>query len=260
MTTVATRGSRENLRLLETGQVDVGQVEGNAAHAAFADTARSASRLRVLAVMYPNPGMFAVRSDSPYRSIDDLKGQPVVFGTRASGLHILAEDMLDGLGLDAQRDFTQILLDNAGDGPRLVLEGRAEALWGAGIGWPGFARIADAPGGARFIAPSPRQVERIRGKHPHLVAMSVPAGSYTGQDSDIHSLGLWSLTLVRHDLDDEVAYRLARAIDQGHEALVARLPQARYTTPANTVRAVAGDRIHPGAARYYRELGLLAAH
>ena len=256
---VATRGSRENLRLLEAGEVDVAQVEGNAARIALDGIGRPAANLRVLSVMYPNPGMFVVRGDSGYGSIEDLQGQPVAFGTKASGLRILANDVLDGLGLEPDRDFRQIILDKAADGPRLVLDGDAAALWGAGIGWPGFVEVADGPSGGRFIPPGQDQIDKILEKHPHLQKMTVPAGTYTGQAEDIESVGLWSLVLVRPDLDDESVYRLARAIHLGQDALSSRLPQGRYTRAENTVKYVPRDRLHPGAARYYEETGLLAA-
>lgn len=256
---LATRGSRHNLELLEAGEVDVGQVEGNAARIALDGVGRAAANLKVLSVMYPNPGMFVVRGDSKYHSIDDLKGRPIAFGTKASGLRILVNDVLDGLGLEPDKDFRQIILDKAAEGPRLVIEGEAEALWGAGIGWPGFVKVSKGPAGGRFIPPSAEQIQRILEKHPHLQEMAVPAGTYPGQDKDIHSVGLWSLILVRPDLDDEVAYRLARAIHLGHEALVSRLAQGRYTQAANTVTYVPAERLHPGAARYYREVGLLPA-
>lgn len=254
---LATRGSRQNLELLEAGEVDVGQVEGNAARIALDGIDRPAANLKVLSVMYPNPGMFVVRGDSSYESIEDLKGQPVAFGTRASGLRILANDVLDGLGLDSNRDFQQIILDRAADGPKLVLEGKAEALWGAGIGWPGFVQVANGPQGGRFIAPSPDQVRQIREKHPHLQEMTVPAGTYQGQEEDIHSVGLWSLILARPDLEDVTAYRLVRAIHLGYEAFARRLPQGRYTQATNTVKFIPAERLHPGARKYYEEIGLL---
>jgi hypothetical protein len=103
--------------------------------------------------MYPNPGLFAVRADSPYQGIEDLRGKLVAFGTRSCGLRILAGDVLDGIGLIPERDFEQVILEIAADGPRLVLEGEVEALWGAGIGWPGFVKIANGPKAARFIPP-----------------------------------------------------------------------------------------------------------
>ena len=72
-------------------------------------------------------------------------------------------------------------------------------------------------------------------------------------------MGLWSLILVRPDLDDESVYRLARDIHRGHDALISRLPQGRYTQAANTVKYVPAERLHPGAARYSKEIGLLPA-
>ena len=232
-------------------------MEGNAARVALEGIDRKPSGLKVLSVMYPNPGMFVVRAESPYQRIDDLKGKPIAFGTRASGLRILARDVLNGLGLDPERDFTQVILDKAGDGPRLVLDGQVAALWGAGIGWPGFVKVADSTGGARFIAPSAEQINKIRAKHAHLRPMTVPAGTYTGQTQDIESVGLWSLILVRPDVADEVAYRLARAIHRGEAALAERLAQGRYTTARNTVAEVPLARLHPGAVRYFLEAGLL---
>lgn len=254
---LATKGSRQNLKLLEAGEVDVGQVEGNAARIAMDGIGRPVADLKVLSVMYPNPGMFVVRGDSGYESIRDLKGQPIAFGTRASGLRILVNDVLDGLGLKPEEDFQQIILNKAAEGPKLVIEGKAEALWGAGIGWPGFVQVAESPEGGRFIAPSQREIRQILEKHPHLRKMTVPAGTYEGQEDDIQSVGLWSLVLVRPGLDEEAVYRLARAIHRGHAELVGRLPQGRYTKASNTVRYVPEGRLHPGAARYYREIGLL---
>ena len=254
---IATRGSKQNLPFLEEGKIDMGQVEGNAARQALDGVGRPRANLKVLSVMYPNPGMFVVRADSSYRTINDLKGKPIAFGTRASGLRILAGDVLDGLGMKPDRDFHQIILDKAGDGPTMVLEKKAEALWGAGIGWPGFVKVAKGSAGARFIAPSADEIQRILAKHPHLKTMSVPAGTYAGQAAQIDSVGLWSLILVRPDMSNGVAYRLARAIHKGEPALAARLKQGAYTTAANTVAQVPAASLHPGAARYYREVGLL---
>lgn len=256
---IPTRGSRHNLALLESGEVDVGQVEGNAARIALDGVGRDPADLMVLSVMYPNPGMFVVPADSAPRTIDDLRGEAIAFGTRASGLRILANDVLDGIDLQPDRDFQQLILERAADGPELVLEGRAAALWGAGIGWPGFVKVAEGPAGARFIAPSAAQIDRILARHPHLLRMTVPANTYKGQAQAIDSVGLWSLILVRSDLDEETAYRLARAIDRGHGQLVQRLPQGRYTTATNTVEVVSADRLHPGATRYFTEIGLLPA-
>jgi TRAP transporter TAXI family solute receptor len=208
--------------------------------------------------MYSTAGMFVVRGDSPARAIADLRGRPVAFGARGSGLVILARYVLDGLGLDQQKDFEAIFLDAAGDGPAMVMDGRAAALWGGGIGWPGFVTLAKA--GGRFIPPSASEIDRIRAKHAFLKPLTLPAGSYPGQDAPIASVGSWSFVMTRPTLSDDVAYRLARALHRGEADIARRLPQAAETTAANTAAAAPrAEFIHPGVARYLRETGFLSA-
>jgi TRAP transporter TAXI family solute receptor len=251
-----TKGSTENIPLLEAGKLDIALVTGEPAYEAFAGIGRARSDLKILAAMYSTPGMFVLRADNPARAIGDLKGRPVAFGARGSGLVILARYVLDGIGLDPDKDFQAVYLDHAGDGPAMVLDGRVAALWGGGLGWPGFAAVTKAPGGARFIAPDSVEAARIRGKHTFLKAMAVPAGSYPGQNTPIESVGSWSFILARPTLDEDIAYRLARALHRGEEALGNRLAQARETTAASTAAAAPSrDLIHPGVLRYLKEIG-----
>jgi TRAP transporter TAXI family solute receptor len=243
--------------MLEAGTLDLALVEGTTAHEAMSGIGRAPADLRLIAAMYPSPGMFVVRGDSSYRTIRDLRGERVVFGAAASGLVVLARYVLDGLGLDLRRDFDAVLLERVADGPPMVLSGQAAALWGAGIGWPGFAAVARGPRAARFIAPEPHDIARIQAKHPFLHTMTVAARSYPGQDQAITTVGTWSLILARPGLPDEAAYRFARALHLGQPALGQRLAQARDTTPENTlVAAQRRDMLHPGVARYFREIGL----
>jgi uncharacterized protein len=253
-----TKGSYENIPLLESGQLDIALVAGEPSYEAFKGIGRPATRLKILTAMYSSPGMFVVRADSPYRTIRDLVGKPVAFGARGSGLPVMSRFMLDGLGLKQDEDFQSVYLDHARDGPAMVLDGRVAALWGAGIGWPGFTTLAGSPGGARFIAPNAEEMNSIRARHAFLKPMTVPAGSYPNQDMPIESLGSWSFVLARADLGDAVAYRLARTLHGAEGALCKKLAQACETTAANTVAAAPDVAlIHPGVMKYFREVGLV---
>jgi TRAP transporter TAXI family solute receptor len=250
-----TKGSAENVPLLEAGSLDIALVAGEPAYEALSGIGRPPSPLKILAAMYSTPGMFVVRGESAARSIRDLVGNKIAFGARGSGLVVLSRYVLDGLGLDQDRDFQAIYLERAGDGPEMVLDGRAAALWGGGAGWPGFTKVAQA--GGRFIAPSADEIARIRARHPFLKALTVPAGSYPGQNAEIPSVGSWSFILARPTLDEVTAYRLARALDRAQDALGRKLPQARETTASNTLAAAPrADLIHPGVLRYLREIGV----
>ena len=195
----------------------------------------------------------AVPSETTVRS---AASATAVFGARGSGLVILARYVLDGLGLDQAHDFEPIYLDRAGDGPAMVLDGRAAALWGGGVGWPGFAAVASA--GGRFLAPDADGIRRIQARHAFLQTLTVPAGSYPGQREPIVSVGSWSFILARPSLHEETVYRLARALHAGEPALAKRLPQAAETTSANTLAAAPScELIHNGVRRHLRELGLV---
>ena len=253
-----TKGSTENVPLLEKGEIDLGLVQGEVAYEALSGVGRAPSPIRIVAAMYSTPGMFVVRADAPARTIQDLRGKPVAFGARGSGLVLLARYILDGLGLDMQRDFQALYLDRAGDGPAMVEDGRVAALWGGGVGWPGFAAVARSARGARFIVPDAEGLRRIQAKHAFLKPLAVPAGSYPGQDTAIASLGSWSFIMARPGLADDVAYRVAGALHRAESGIAQRLPQARETTAANTVAAAPRvDLLHPGVQRYLRDAGLL---
>ena len=243
-----TKGSAENVPLLEAGKLDIALVAGEFASTALA---KPGTGLRIVTAMYSSPGMFIVKGDSPYRTIADLKGRPVVLGTQGSGITALGRTVLEALQIDVQ----SITLEKAADGPPMLLDGRAAALFGAGVGWPAFSALAKA--GGRFIAPDADEVKRILAKAPALQAVTLPARSYPGQDAPIPTVGSWSYVFAKPDLSEEAGYLLARAIHRAEAPLAARLDQARETTLANTLGAAQRrELIHPGVLKYLREAGI----
>ena len=253
-----TKGSTENVPMLEAGTLDTGQVTGEVTYEAITGIGRAPANLKILSAMYSNSGMFIVRADSSYKTIADLKGKPVAWGAGGSGFIVLARYAMDGLGLDINKDFKPIYLEKAGDGPAMVLDGRVAALWGGGVGWPGFEAVAKSAAGARFIAPSADEIRRITAKHTFIKPLTLPAGSYAGQSAPVDTVGAWAFVLTRPTLPDDFAYRLVRALHKGEAAIGKRLEQARESTMANTLAAAPRvELLHPGTQRYLREIGLL---
>jgi TRAP transporter TAXI family solute receptor len=243
-----TKGSTENVPLLEEGKLDLALVAGEIASAALA---KPNTKLRIVAAMYSSPGMFIVRADSPVRGIADLRGKTLVMGTQASGVTALGRTVLDSLGIDAK----QLFLEKAADGPPMLMEGRADALWGAGVGWPAFTALAKQ--GARFVGPTQEEIRQILARNPTLMAVTLPAKSYPGQDAPLPSVGSWSYVLTTDKLKDDTAFLLARAVHRAEGPLAARLEQARETTMLNTVAAAPRpELLHPGVRRYLREARL----
>jgi len=243
-----TKGSTENVPLLESGKEQLALVAGEIASAALA---KPGTPLRVVAAMYSSPGLLIVRGDSPHRTLSDLRGKTVVMGTQASGVTALGRTVLGSLGIQVN----QIFLEKAADGPPMLMDGRADALWGAGVGWPAFAALAKQ--GGRFITPSAAEIDAILKKNPALQPNTLPAKSYAGQDAPLQSVGSWSYVLSSQDLKEETAYLLARAVHRAEGPLAARLEQARETTLANTLAAAPRrELVHRGVLKYLDEAGI----
>lgn len=244
-------GSAENIALLRSRQVDLALIQGAYAYPAL--TAHDG--LTVLAPMYPTPGLFVVRADGPVQAVDDLRGRAVALGTRNSGLTVLGRDVLAASGIDPDRDIRPVLLDHAGDGPAMVLDRRVAALWGGGLGWPGFVTVAKAEGGARFLGPSDAAIATLLARDSTLRRLTVPAGSFAGQERAITTASSWSLILARPGFPSETAYRLVATLVKALPTMRSRHAQGDASDPRRLPEIVEARVLNEGTRRYLAETG-----
>ena len=255
---VPTRGSVENVPLLQEGKLDIGLVFGEVAQQLFNAKEGAPTNLKVICTVYASPGMFVVRADTRHRTIEDLKGRPVVWNAKGAALALQARYVLDALELDPEKDFEAIYTERMTDGPTMLLEGRASALWGSGNRWPGFIKVASDPRGARFITPDDQQIERIVAKHNFMRRIAVPAGRYPGQSDPLLTVGSWSYVLARPYLDDSVGYALAAALHKVEKAGGLFGGQLAESTVKNTLTSLPRlDVLQGGVELYYREIGAI---
>ena len=94
---VGTKGSRENIPLLEAGKLDIALVASLPAYEAFNGVGRAPTDLKIITAIYSTFGMFAVRGDSTATSFRDLVGKSVAWGTKSSGLTLLGKYVSEAL-------------------------------------------------------------------------------------------------------------------------------------------------------------------
>ncbi|WP_449410994.1 TAXI family TRAP transporter solute-binding subunit [Methylobacterium komagatae] len=242
-------GSAENIGLLTRGEIDLALVQGAYAYPIL----DRPDGPKVLAPMYSSPGLFVLRADSPVRTIADLRGRAVALGTRNSGLTVMGRAVLAASGLDPERDIRPILLDHAGDGPAMVRDGRAAALWGGGLGWPGFLAVAREEGGARFLGPSAETIDRLTAQDRFLTPMTVAAGSFPGQDAPISTIGSWSFILARPDFPPETGYRIVTALARAMAEMRSRHAQGGESDPRLLEGLLPKAALDAGTRRYLSE-------
>jgi TRAP transporter TAXI family solute receptor len=126
----------------------------------------------------------------------------------------------------------------------------------SGIGVPAPAiQTVEAKEPVTFIALSPEQIDTIRKAIPELSASKIAAGVYRFLDRDYVTVGLYNFVVCRADLPDDLVYQLVKAVFEGQPRLQKAHLVASETIPQNAMKNTFLP-FHPGAIRYYREIGI----
>jgi TRAP transporter TAXI family solute receptor len=85
---------------------------------------------------------------------------------------------------------------------------------------------------------------------------TIPAETYRGQDQDFHGLDVGSMHLITSaDTDEDLVYAVTKTIFENRDQVTQKHAAGRAINERNVVRDT-GTRFHPGAIRYYREIGI----
>jgi TRAP transporter TAXI family solute receptor len=255
-TAEVTAASVENLNFLAQGSADLAFSLADTAADATAGRGRFPSPLPVVAIasLYDNVTHVVVRADSPIRAIADLKGKRVSLGSPNSGTEIVAGRVLGAAGLDAARDVTPERL-GVSESAEALEDGRIDAFFfSGGLPTAAILELAATPGvHLRLISDADLVPKLTAAYGPLYDVLEVPAGAYKDTPAARVSI-VRNLMMVRRDMPDDLAYRITRLLFEKKAELAAVHPAAGELDPKRA--AVAPVPFHPGAVRYYREVGV----
>lgn len=261
-TAQTTQGSVQNLEELMAGRFDAAFTQADVAYWAFRGEAIYQGKppfesLRLIATLYPETVHLVVRREAGITAVGDLAGRRVSLGEAGSGTLVHARIVLEAHGL-APDDLAASYL-RIGDSADALRQGKLDAFFFTG-GAP-VAAIAALAGAAEIalvpIAGAP--VEPLRRRFPYFGAARIAGAEYKGA-VDTPTLSVSTLWVVDAKADAELIYGVTKALWHSNtKALLERgHPAGRQIT---LERAVEPSPIpfHPGAERYYREIGKLPA-
>lgn len=259
ITSTASSGSITNVRNLMSGNIDLGLVSGDIAYAAvngkdaFAEA--PADKLRVIAAVYPSVSNWIAPVSSGLCYVHDLKGLSFGIGPQDSTTDLAAELSLNIMGIT--RENSTFINTSLGSGARDVRDGKIAATHGfAGVPVDSFASLAkEIP--CRVLRFTDQELNEIVRSNPFYFKGIIPAGSYEGQYEDTATFGIKCLLCVSADMNEELAYRITKLLYE-HAAELKDYHSAlgsieKRSFMYNTLPI----ELHPGAARYYNELGVL---
>lgn len=216
------------------------------------------SNLRVLARLLEFQTGFMVRKDSSIQSLADLKGRKVPSGFTSQklvGTLVRAAMAAEGLSYD---NVKGVPVPNFVRGTDELVAGRVETSYlapGSGI-----TRKAHASIGIRFISlkESPSSLKTIRSIVPGVFYATVkPSKRMPYITSPVKMLGFDYLVVVGSMVSNDIAYKSAKALHLNKKALIAGHGVFRGYKPKLIAKKGLGVAFHPGAAKYYKEAGLL---
>lgn len=256
---IATQGSVENIKRMAEGTLDAALAQADIAAAALAGDetfgGKPVASLRAAANLFPETVHVVARRDRGLDSIADLRGRAVSLGELGSGTLPLARALLNAYGLGRRDIVAEYISPQAAT--HKLREGTLDAfIVVAGQPAPllvGLARQLEI----ELLPVSSNVSERLRRERPGLVTLTTPAGMYQGVEAS-DAIAVGSQLVISNRVDEEVVHGSLRALfhpsvrgrlDRGH-------PAAALITLETALDGLALP-LHPGAARFYRERGLL---
>ncbi|MFV1966418.1 MAG: TAXI family TRAP transporter solute-binding subunit [Pirellulaceae bacterium] len=255
-TAEATGGSLENLRRLEKGEIELGMANSSITYFAVRGTEGFDKKYEVKSVMtlFPLIAMFVTRTGSGMETIQDLKGKRIAVGPEGAGFEYFVRPILREHGLSYD-DFEDVYAGMQTSVGYLQDESIAATFLGGGMVSPAITSAA-ATMNIRLVPYGDKERISIAEKYPSFHEVTVPAGTYKGQDTAFAGLNVGSAhLLVRVDANEEFVYRVTKVIYEARERIAETHAAAKAIHAKNVVRDTGTD-FHPGAVRYYKEIGI----
>jgi TRAP transporter TAXI family solute receptor len=250
-----TQGSTQNLKLIETGGAQVGMTTTGVALQGWNGTGdwtngKQFRNMRALFPMYDTPLQAVVLRRSGITTLAQLDQKRIGVGSRAGTGGTYMPAILKVLGISAEISYGSF--DVAATD---LLDGRVDAILTL-LGTPVPAvQDVEAKEPVTFVSPSSEQMEAIRKAMPEFSPSKIAAGTYRGLEKDYVTVGVYNFAIGRNDLPDDLVYQVVKAVFENQPRLVKATSAASETIPQNVVKDTFLP-FHPGAVRYYREIGI----
>ncbi len=254
----STKASGENLNLLQAGRGEIAFTLGDALSDAWKGNAEAGfptplKKLRTVAGIYANYIQIVASADSGIKTLADLKGKRLSVGAPKSGTELNARAILKAAGL-SYKDLGKVEYLAFGESVELMKNRQLDAtLQSAGLG---VASLRDLATSMKIVVvPIPADVVAKVGD-PAYQSAPIPARTYEGQDADVPTAAVQNFLVTSEAVPTDVVYAMTKAMFTNLPALVAAHSAAKAIKLENAIKSLPVP-LHPGAEKYYREVGLL---
>lgn len=253
----ATKGSVENLNILQQGRGEIAFTLGDTLSLAWAGDADAGfkgklDKLRGIAAIYPNYVQIVASKESGVKTLIDLKGKRLSVGAPKSGTELNARKLLAAAGIN-YKDLAKVEYLPFEESVDLMRNRQLDAtLQSVGLGAPTLRNFANA---FSVIVVDVPAIAVAKAGAPYTRGV-IPKDTYRGQDADVQTATIPNYLVTRTDLPADLVYNMTKAIFESTAELSAAHPAA---AGIKLERALDGMPVplHPGAAKFFKEKGLV---
>ena len=258
VTAQATGASAENLRLISNGDAEFATVQNDVMDYAYRGSDMFAGQklpnLASIGTLYPEVVQIAASKSSGIKSVADLHGKRVSVGDAGSGVEFNAKQILEGYGLT----FDDIKKNNLSfkESAEGLQNGTLDACFiTAGVPNSALQELAFTAG-LVLIPVNGVEADAICNKYSFYTKTTIPAGTYKGTDVDTEALAIKATLAVSASLDEATVYEMTKALFENLDELGAAHAKGKEVSAQSAITGISVP-FHPGAAKYFKEIGVL---
>ena len=249
----STGASVANVNMLKDGSVDIAFIQNDIAYYAangkemFKDN--KVENIRGIAALYPETVQFVTTADKGIKSIADLKGKKVAVGASGSGAEANARQILGAYGLTYDDIDVQYL--SFGEAADALKDGNVDV----GVVVAGFptAAIQDlaANKSAALVNIDAEHVDKLMKQYPYFTKITVPKGTYPGQEEDVSTVAVKCVIVTTDKLSDDLGEQIVKAIYEHLDRMKAAHAVGKYITKDTALEGMS-IKMNAGAEKYLK--------
>lgn len=253
-------GSAANLAELRSGAIDLAMVQSKSQQQAFTGTGPfqadgAFADMRSLFSLHGEAMVVLVRKDAKIKSLGDLKGKRVNLGRAGTFQRAMADSLVEAQGWTG-KDFSAALEMDLLDMAEAMCNEQIDAAVYTGVHpTPEIQQAVEC--GATLLSIKDKSLDGLMKQAPWLARQKIPEGTYAGQTDDVTTFGMKATVVTSAKMPDDVAYNLVKSVFENFDPLVGMHPVLGQLVKEQMAKDGLTAPLHPGAARYFREAGLI---
>jgi TRAP transporter TAXI family solute receptor len=257
VTAQATGASIENIRLMNKDEIELALVQSDNIDWAFfgkESFKEKITKMTAIAVLYPEIVHIVVRGDSPAKTFGDLKGLKVGVGAPGSGTEANFRQLQEVYGMKKD-DVKGQYLSYVESADQFKDKHIDSFFLTTGIPNSALMDVANTRP-IKLLSIEDPIVAKITQQYPFLAPAKIPANTYKGQTEEVKTIAVMAVLIAHPKLSEQVAYNITKALIENQADLAAAHAKGKELSLQGAVKGVSIP-FHPGAAKYYKEKGVL---